>query len=169
MQMSIIKMQKSTMIACVIAVALFVLSGFGGNAVAADRVTICHKGVKTATVAAPAVSAHQAHGDTLGACGSVTPPSKGMAAVVMMRCGPDGDTVKIVAFSSSPLVEPSSDDCAVALGELLDARYYLKSITSGSAGEDALNLYTDYLLLGKADDIDGDDDDDDNDDVDVDD
>lgn len=33
-----------------------------------QKVTICHKGKNTLTVAASAVSAHQAHGDTLGAC-----------------------------------------------------------------------------------------------------
>ncbi|MCB0016483.1 MAG: FecR domain-containing protein [Anaerolineales bacterium] len=34
------------------------------------RVTICHKGRNTITVSANAVPAHQAHGDTIGACGS---------------------------------------------------------------------------------------------------
>jgi len=32
-----------------------------------EKVTICHKG-KTITVGAPAVAAHQKHGDTLGPC-----------------------------------------------------------------------------------------------------
>jgi hypothetical protein len=52
-------MQKSTMIACAMALVLFVLSGFGRDVFAADKVTICHKDVKTASVAAQAVSAHQ--------------------------------------------------------------------------------------------------------------
>ena len=162
MHISIPKMQKSTMIACAIAIALFVLSGFGREAFAAEKVTICHKGGKTASVAAPAVSAHLAHGDTTGACSiSSTPLPNGMAAVVMMRCGPEGDSVKVVAFSSSPTVEPSSGDCAVTLGELLDAGYSLRSITAGSAGSSDLGLYTDYLLLGKGSDDDDEEDDED--------
>ena len=32
------------------------------------KVTLCHKGKKTIRVAPAAVSAHLAHGDTLGAC-----------------------------------------------------------------------------------------------------
>ena len=38
------------------------------------KVTICHKG-ETITVAQPAVSAHLAHGDTVGACGPSPSPS----------------------------------------------------------------------------------------------
>ena len=33
-----------------------------------DKVTLCHKGKETISVGAPAVPAHLAHGDTLGAC-----------------------------------------------------------------------------------------------------
>jgi hypothetical protein len=33
-----------------------------------QKITICHKGKKTLTVAAPAWAAHDRHGDTLGAC-----------------------------------------------------------------------------------------------------
>ena len=33
-----------------------------------DRVTLCHKGKNTLTVAAPAAAAHYAHGDAPGAC-----------------------------------------------------------------------------------------------------
>ena len=33
-----------------------------------DKVTICHKGKNTLTIDSSAVSAHLAHGDTLGAC-----------------------------------------------------------------------------------------------------
>ena len=165
MQIAIMKAQKSTMIACAIVVALFLLSGFGREAFASDKVTICHKGTKTASVAAQAVSAHEAHGDTLGACGSVVPPPSGdIAAVVMMQCGPDEGTMKKIAFSSSPSVETSSDDCAEALGELLDAGYYLKSINAGSAGGSDLNLITEYLLLGRASDDEDDDEDEDEDD-----
>ena len=165
MQIEIMKAQKSTMIACAVVVALFLLSGFGREAFAADKVTICHKGKKTASVAAQAVSAHEAHGDTLGACGSVVPPPPSdMAAVVMMQCGPDDGTVKVIAISSSPSVgEDFPEDCAEALGELLDAGYYLKSINAGSAGGSDLNLVTEYLLLGKASDDEEDDEDEDED------
>lgn len=44
---------------------------FAGEAAAGygqQKVTICHKGKNTLEVAAPAVQAHQGHGDTLGAC-----------------------------------------------------------------------------------------------------
>jgi hypothetical protein len=39
----------------------------GGNAYGHDRVPICHNG-RTIEVAPPAVAAHLAHGDSLGAC-----------------------------------------------------------------------------------------------------
>ena len=52
MQISIPKMQKSTMITCAIAVALFLVSGFGREAFAADKVTIPHTDAKGASLAA---------------------------------------------------------------------------------------------------------------------
>ena len=39
--------------------------GLGGSQ---QKVTLCHKGKKTLTVGAPALAAHQRHGDTKGAC-----------------------------------------------------------------------------------------------------
>lgn len=39
-------------------------AGYGGQ----EKVTLCHKGKTTISVAAPAVNAHLAHGDTEGAC-----------------------------------------------------------------------------------------------------
>ncbi len=39
-----------------------------------DKVTLCHKGKGTISVGAPAVRAHLAHGDTLGACPRPGPP-----------------------------------------------------------------------------------------------
>ena len=165
MQNPIMKMQKSTLIACALMLVLFALSGFGRDAFAAEKVTICHKGKKTASVAAPAVSAHRAHGDTLGACGREPKPEENMAAVVMMRCDAIlGGTVQVVSASVSPegIVEGGispRDDCAAIVGGLVDDDFYLKSITNGSAeaGDGSLRLYTDYLFLGKV----GDDDDDD--------
>jgi hypothetical protein len=156
MQNSIMKMQKSTLIAC--ALALFALSGFGRSAFAADKVTICHKGKQTAAVPAQALGGHQQHGDTLGACGAAT-PERGdtISAVVMMRCDAIlGGTVLVTSASSSPedIIEGGinpRDDCAVVMAELIDAGYGLKSITNGSAEADdgSLRLYTDYLFLGK--------------------
>ena len=42
-------------------------AGYGGNAGANTKVLICHKG-KTMSVSQAAASAHQGHGDTVGAC-----------------------------------------------------------------------------------------------------
>ncbi|MCB0181053.1 MAG: hypothetical protein KDI62_22695 [Anaerolineae bacterium] len=55
------------------------------SAAGQEKVTICHKpgtdhGV-TLEIAAPALPAHLAHGDTEGACQSEVPPSEGCAAV----------------------------------------------------------------------------------------
>jgi hypothetical protein len=168
MRIPILKMQKSTLIALALGLVLFALSGFGRNVFAGEKVIICHKGAKTATVAAPAVSAHQQHGDALGSCGSASEPEETMTAVVMMRCDAiPGGTVLVTSASISPVdiieggINPR-DDCAAVVGELIDDDFGLKSITNGSAeaGDGSLRLYTDYLLLGKV----GDDDDDDEDD-----
>lgn len=43
-------------------------NGDGGSGNGQQKVMLCHKG-KTLTVGGPAVDAHLAHGDTLGACG----------------------------------------------------------------------------------------------------
>ena len=140
-------MKKLTM-----TLALLALSGFGQTALAdSEKVTICHKSVQTASVAASSVSAHQGHGDTLGVCGA--PIVETMAAVVMMRCEPQDGVVKVVAASSSPTpaiegsVSPGAD-CAVILAELIDASYELRPVTTGSAGDGNLSLFTDYLLIG---------------------
>jgi hypothetical protein len=137
------------------AVTLAALTGFGQGALAdSDKVTICHKGVQTAAVPNAAVPGHVQHGDTLGACGAPPPPA--MAAVVMMRCEPQGASgVLVVSASSSPApADPADaiavdDDCAAVLGDLLDAGYELRSVTTGSAGDAVLHLYTDYLLIGR--------------------
>lgn len=129
------------------AVGLIALSGFGQGALAdSGKVVICHNSVQTAAVPASAVQGHRQHGDTLGACGST------MAAVVMMRCEPQDGALNVVAVSSSPAPAinggiKTTDDCAVVLAELLDANYELRSVTTGSAGDNALSLYVDYLLL----------------------
>lgn len=57
------------------ALAIALVAGLAAMAAAPDpdkKVTICHKennnGGKTITVSVNALSAHQAHGDTVGAC-----------------------------------------------------------------------------------------------------
>jgi hypothetical protein len=148
--MGYLKMNKVTM-----TIALFALCGFSQVSLAdAEKVTICHKGVQTASVAASAVSAHQQHGDTLGACGAAA--DQMMAAVVMMRCEPQEGVVKVTAASTSPSpaieggIAPG-DDCAAVLAELIDAGYGLRTVTTGTAEDSTvLHLYTDYLLIGKA-------------------
>jgi len=159
-------------------VILLALSSVSLNAVSASNKTeICHKGQEI-SVANSAVSAHQAHGDTLaddpeGECvDTPTEPERGtMAAVVMMRCEAiTGNGSVVVSISSSPVPDvaiiqpfPPEDsveypNCAEAMARLLNADYMVRSITSGSAqsgegeGEDeddVLRLYTDYLLLKK--------------------
>jgi hypothetical protein len=49
----------------VMMVLVVIASVFAGGQ---DKVTLCHKGKNTLTVAAPAAAAHYAHGDTPGAC-----------------------------------------------------------------------------------------------------
>ena len=122
------------------------------------KTTVCHKG-KEISVANSAVPAHKNHGDTVGECdddGPDTKPPKPetVAAVVMMRCEAQlGDGVLVVSSSSSPDqgIQPR-EDCAVVLAELLDEKYKIRSISSGSAedGNGTLRLFTDYLLLGRA-------------------
>src|SRR5919112_5649438 len=53
------------------ATVAFATPNEGGNGQA--KVTLCHKGMNTITVGAPAQAAHERHGDTLGAC-EETPP-----------------------------------------------------------------------------------------------
>jgi hypothetical protein len=134
----------------IVIVGTLALASFGQGALAAaDKVTICHKGVQTADVAASSVSAHQQHGDTLGACDGAT-----MAAVVMMRCEPQDGVVTVVAASSSPspAIEngiSAGDDCAVVYAQLISSDYELTAVTTGSAEDGgALRLYTDYLFVG---------------------
>ena len=155
-------------------VILLALSSVSLNAVSASNKTeICHKGDEI-SIAGPAVPAHLAHGDEVGACEEDTPAESEpdtMAAVVMMRCEAITDNGSVVvSLSSSPELDgavilpfPPGDsvdypNCAEALARLLNADYMVRSITSGSAqsgegeGEDAddvLRLYTDYLLLKK--------------------
>jgi hypothetical protein len=81
----------------------------------------------------------------------------------MVRCeGVVGNGVEVVSASSSvdvAVILPFPEEvlnCADLLAELLnaDARFKLRSITSGSAhsgeeDDERLHLFTDYLLIGK--------------------
>ncbi len=154
------------------AIILLALSSVSLNAFSASNKTeICHKGQEI-SVANSAVSAHLAHGDTLGECVGEEPEPEPepdtMAAVVMMRCEAIvGNGVVVVSASSSIDLEiaviqifpfpPENDlNCARALAALInaDAGLKLRSITSGGANsgevnDDDLHLYTDYLLIGR--------------------
>ena len=135
------------------------MSGVSLHAVSAsEKATICHKS-RTITVSMSAISAHEKHGDTLGECTETEKQSASSAAnsaVVMMRCGATADNGMVVVslsasfeFASTQPVEPV--DCAVALADSLDAGLKLKSVTGGSSGDsNGMELYTDYLLIGKA-------------------
>src|SRR5829696_10455891 len=57
------------------ATVAFAIPNKGSNG--QPKVTLCHKGMNTITVGAPAVAAHERHGDTLGACEEA--PSEGTA------------------------------------------------------------------------------------------
>jgi hypothetical protein len=128
-------------------VILLAMVGLSLNAVAAGtKQQVCHDG-KTIFVSASALSAHLAHGDTLGACGDASFNPGTPVAVVMMRCAESaGNEMEVVTFSASfdyasiQPVEPV--DCAVALATLLDAGFHLRSVTSGGGT-------VDYLLLGR--------------------
>jgi hypothetical protein len=150
-----------TMHRIISAIVLLVISGVSLNAVSASKkATICHKG-REISVNMSAMSAHENHGDSLGECDETPAAAETgtetdtTAAVVMMRCeAMAGTGVTVVSFSSSfdlasiQPVEPAN--CAVALAELLDIGFELRSVTGGSSGDsNSLQLYTDYLLIGK--------------------
>ena len=131
---------------------LLVSAGLGANAFADEhKQVICHKG-EDLSVAASAVPAHMAHGDSIGACDEIDLPDT-RTAVVMMRCeGMTGDdpTVQVVSASNSADFDIVPGlDCAITLSRLLNTGHMIRSITSGSAGsEGETHLYVDYLLLG---------------------
>ena len=67
--LSVMVMMTVTMM--LTATVAFATPNEGGNGQA--KVTLCHKGMNTITVGAPAQAAHERHGDTLGGC-EETPP-----------------------------------------------------------------------------------------------
>lgn len=62
----------------------------------ASKVTVCHKGKVTIRIAAPAVPAHRAHGDTVGAC------ALGSAAKANKAKGGDSSIVSSDSSDAKP-------------------------------------------------------------------
>jgi len=133
---------------------LLALSSASLNAVSDnEKKLMCHKG-KDFYFVMPSVPAHLNHGDSMGSCdnGSTEPGDgdmDGMTAVVVMRC----DATEVVSFDASiefASIQPVEADCADVLAALLEKGFKLRSISSGSASEgDDVQMYTDYVLLGK--------------------
>jgi hypothetical protein len=96
------------------ATVAFAIPNEGGNGQA--KVTLCHKGMNTITVGAPAQAAHERHGDTLGAC-EETPP--------------EGTTPELttMATASATLGDPISDTAT------------LSGATSDATGKVTFKLY----------------------------
>ena len=139
---------------------LAALAGFSVNSYSAqDKVSICHN-YQTISVASASVQSHLNHGDFSfeeypeGECErSSGEPETGPGTttyVVIMRC--DGAVVVSYEDSSDAGVDAlPTGSCPQVLGNLLNGGLGLESVTGGSAGSNGeLNLYTDYLLLGSA-------------------
>ena len=130
----------------VIAVALALMAGPAAADKKKDRKnTVCHND-ETISVSKSAVSAHMAHGDTMGAC----PPSPVYKSVVMMRCLNNNGSLVVSGVSASgnsridPPVTPR-EACADAVADLMNMGYKVKQVNTGlSEGE------TEYLFLGNA-------------------
>ena len=63
--MVITQNNKTLITAALVAIVGLVMASNGQ-----DKVEVCHNGENTLSIGAPAVDAHLAHGDTIGACGS---------------------------------------------------------------------------------------------------
>jgi len=59
---------KRELVAAALVAVVTVVAIVSSVAAQQTKVTICHKGKNTLTVAEPAVAAHIAHGDAMGAC-----------------------------------------------------------------------------------------------------
>lgn len=92
----IVMMTVAVMVSATVA---FATPNEGSNGQA--KVTLCHKDMNTITVGAPAVAAHERHGDTLGACEEA--PSEGTT--------PDLTTL---ATASATLGDQISDTATLA-------------------------------------------------------
>lgn len=139
---------------------LAALASFSVNSYSAqDKVSICHN-YHTLSVARPSVQSHLNHGDFSfedypeGDCEKLPGvPETGPGTttfVVMMRC--DGAVVVSYEDSSDVGIDAlPSGSCPQVLADLLNGGLGLEAVTGGSAGTNGdLNLYTDYLLLGAA-------------------
>jgi hypothetical protein len=67
----------------------------------ASKVTLCHKGKVTIRVGAPAVKAHQAHGDEVGACATTSSSSSASKAKKGKKADGAG-TESTTSATSSP-------------------------------------------------------------------
>ena len=59
---------KRELVAAALVAVVTVVAIVSSVAAQQTKITICHKGKNTLTVAEPAVAAHIAHGDAMGAC-----------------------------------------------------------------------------------------------------
>ena len=64
---------KKLIIASAVVLGGVAFAAFSSNT--GDKVDICHKDHHTINVSVNAISAHMAHGDVMGVCGGVTPPT----------------------------------------------------------------------------------------------
>ncbi len=104
---------------------------------ATEKVTVCHKGTDTLSIAQSAVRAHTNHGDALGACPVIEPTP---AAVALMRCDSVAGNMVVVAVSAS-------DQGAGAGGTARSCRWQLCHGCSGPA-EQRLAAEVRHLGLG---------------------
>ena len=113
-------MVMMTVMVMVTATVTFAKPNEGGNG--QEKVTLCHKG-HAITVGAPAVAAHERHGDTLGPCGDGQPPG--------------GGTLDPTTLTTTATTE-------VTLGDLISDMATLAGATSDATGTITFTLYGPY-------------------------
>ena len=106
-------MVMMTVMVMVTATVAFAKPNEGGNG--QEKVTLCHKG-HTITVGAPAVTAHERHGDTVGACAEAPPV---------------GTTPELTTQATTP----------VTLGDSISDTATLSGATSDVTGTITFNVY----------------------------
>jgi hypothetical protein len=104
------------------ATVAFATPNEGGNG--QPKVTLCHKGMNTITVGAPAVAAHERHGDKRGACAEApsegtTPELTTQATATATRGDPISDTATLSGATSDAtgtitfnVYGPDDEDCS---------------------------------------------------------
>ncbi len=107
-------MVMMTVTVMVTATVAFAVPNEGGNG--QPKVTLCHKGMNTITVGAPAQAAHERHGDTLGAC-EETPP--------------EGATPDLTTMATTP----------ATLGDPISDTATLSGATDDATGTITFNVY----------------------------